>query len=75
MTDCRKKPGRRAVNDGVARLLRLKPASQYISVSPNTLRGLVQKGLLPVIKFGSNAPWLIDRNDLDLLIERTKVTM
>jgi hypothetical protein len=72
---CRKKSGQRAGSDAGARLLRLKHAAAYIAVSPNQLRTLVQKGLVPIIKFGDGGPWLIDRQDLDLLIERTKATL
>jgi excisionase family DNA binding protein len=56
------------------RLLRLRPASEYLSVSPATLRAIVQRGELPIIKLAENShsPWLLDRLDLDAWVERTK---
>jgi excisionase family DNA binding protein len=58
-------------------LLRLQPASEYLSVSPATLRVIVQRGEIPVIRLtgGGHAPWLIDRADLDGWIERSKVRL
>jgi hypothetical protein len=59
------------------RLLRLRPASEYLSVSPATLRGLCQRGEIPLIRLTENghAPWLNDRADLDGWIERTKIRL
>ncbi len=59
------------------RLLRLKPAAQYLSVSPGTLRAIVQHGELPIIKLAENghSPWLLDMRDLDDWIERTKTRL
>jgi len=59
------------------RLLRLKDSAKYLSVSPATLRRLVQQGLIPVIRVsdGNTVPWLIDSRDLDQFIERSKVTL
>jgi excisionase family DNA binding protein len=59
------------------RLLRLKPAAEYLSVSPGTLRGIVQRGELPIIKLADtgHSPWLIDRMELDAWIERSKFTV
>lgn len=56
------------------RLLRLRPASEYLSVSPAKLREIVQREGLPVIQLSENghAPWLLDVRDLDAWIERTK---
>ena len=56
------------------RLLRLKPAAAYLSVSTGYLRRLIQRGELEVIRMddGGHAPWLVDVRDLDLWIERTK---
>lgn len=61
-------------NSPARRLLRLRPASDYLSVSPATLRALCQRGEIPVIRLTVNghAPWLIDRADLDDWVERTK---
>lgn len=54
------------------RLLRLKEAAEYVSLSPWKLRKLVQDGHLPVVKYGENAPWLLDLRDLDGWVERHK---
>jgi excisionase family DNA binding protein len=66
----------RDLNSG-KRLLRLKPAAEYLSVSPGTLREIVQRGELPIIKLAEtgHSPWLIDRIELDAWIERSKVTL
>ena len=60
------------------RLLRLSEAADYLHVSSGTLRSIVQRGELPVIRAGGNAdghvPWLLDVRDLDLWVERSKVT-
>jgi excisionase family DNA binding protein len=66
----------RDLNSG-KRLLRLKPAAEYLSVSPGTLRGIVQRGELPIIKLAEtgHSPWLIDRIELDAWIERSKMTL
>ena len=57
------------------RLLRLKPAAQYLSISPGKLRALIQAQEIPIVKYGENAPWLIDVRDLDHWIERNKSTV
>jgi len=54
------------------RLLRLKPAAEYLSLSVWTLRRLVQQSEIPIIKYGDNTPWLIDVRDLDTWIQRHK---
>jgi excisionase family DNA binding protein len=54
------------------RLLRLREAAQYVSLSPWKLRRLVQDGQLPVVKYGENAPWLLDVRDLDNWVDRHK---
>ena len=61
-------------DNSARRLLRLRPASEYLSVAPATLRAIVQRGEIPVIRLteGGHAPWLIDRADLDGWIERMK---
>jgi len=56
------------------RLLRLKPAAEYVSLSVWTLRGMIQKGELPVIQ-QPNAPWLVDVRDLDSWIEQNKTRL
>jgi hypothetical protein len=56
------------------RLLRLKPAAEYLSVSTRAVRSLVQQGELPIVSLSENdhAPWLVDVRDLDSLVERKK---
>jgi len=56
------------------RLLRVREAALYLSISPWKLRRLVQDGLLPIIQHGDGAPWLVDVRDLDAHIERHKRT-
>jgi excisionase family DNA binding protein len=64
-------------DNSARRLLRLKPASEYLSVSPATLRALCQRGEIPVIRVTENghAPWLLDRLELDSWIERSKIRL
>ncbi len=64
-------------DNSARRLLRLRPASEYLSVSPATLRALCQRGEIPVIRLTENghAPWLLDRADLDGWIERVKTRL
>jgi excisionase family DNA binding protein len=57
------------------RLLRLKDAAAYLSLSPGKLRAVVQKGELPIVRYGENAPWLLDVRDLDLWVDRHKETL
>jgi excisionase family DNA binding protein len=66
----------RGENKMAKRLLRLKPAAEYLSVSPATLRAIVQRGELSVIKLAEtgHAPWLLDVQDLDKWIEMNKST-
>ena len=61
-------------DNSARRLLRLKPASEYLSISPAKLRAIVQQERLPVIQLSENghAPWLLDVRDLDAWIERSK---
>jgi Helix-turn-helix domain len=59
------------------RLLRVKPASDYLSISPGALRGLIQRGEIAVInrKDGLRVPWLVDIKDLDEWVESVKLTL
>ena len=59
------------------RLLRLKEAACYISVSPWKLRGLIQNGEIPIVRNseGAGGVWLLDIKDLDDWISRTKATL
>ena len=60
------------------RLLRLVEAAEYLHVSTGTLRSIVQRGELSVIRTGSSGdghvPWLLDVRDLDSWVEKRKVT-
>ena len=57
------------------RLLRLKPAAAYLSLSTWTLRTIIQRGELPVVRYGENAPWLLDIRDLDAWVDRHKESL
>jgi Helix-turn-helix domain len=54
-------------DNSARRLLRLRPASEYLSVSPATVRTLCQRGEIPIIRLteSGHAPWLIDVRDLE----------
>jgi excisionase family DNA binding protein len=54
------------------RLLRVKAAADYLSVSPWKLRQLIQCGRLPVVQDGDGSPFLLDVRDLDGYVERSK---
>jgi excisionase family DNA binding protein len=54
------------------RLLRVREAAQYLSVSAWKLRRLIQNGLLPIVQESEGAAWRIDLRDLDAFIERNK---
>jgi len=56
------------------RLLRLKAAAQYLSLSPWKLRRLIQDGLIPVVQDCDGSPFLLDIRDLDRYVERNKRT-
>jgi excisionase family DNA binding protein len=56
------------------RLLRIKEASTYLSLSPWKLRQLVADGKLPVVQDTEGSPFLLDVRDLDGFIERSKRT-
>jgi excisionase family DNA binding protein len=59
------------------RLLRVAEAAEYLHISPSTLRGIIQRGELPIVKLGENdhSPWLLDVRDLDEWVNRTKTTV
>jgi excisionase family DNA binding protein len=54
------------------RLLRLKTAAVYLSLSPWKLRALIQDGKLPVVQDTEGSPFLLDLRDLDAFVERNK---
>lgn len=54
------------------RLLRIKAAAEYLSLSPWKLRRLIQNGLLPVVQDSDGSPFLLDIRDLDGYVDRNK---
>lgn len=56
------------------RLLRVREAADYLSVSPWKLRRLIQVGLLPIVQASEGGAWRVDVRDLDSFIERHKTT-
>lgn len=56
------------------RLMRIKEASSYLSLSPWKLRQLIQAGKLPVVQDTDSSPFLLDVRDLDGYVERNKRT-
>jgi excisionase family DNA binding protein len=68
---------RKAGDSPTKRVLRLRQAAEYLSVSTRAVRTLIQQGELSVVRFSENAhaPWLVDRHDLDGLVERKKTTI
>ena len=65
-------PGQRRIVVPSRRLLRLKAAAEYLSLSPWKVRGLIQAGRLPVVQDGEGSPFLLDVRDLDGYVERNK---
>lgn len=56
------------------RLLRTKEAAAYLSMSPWSLRQLVDRGELPFVSCGDNtSAWRFDIRDLDRFIEQHKI--
>lgn len=62
--------GKNAVQN--RRLLRLKAAAEYLSLSPWKVRSLIQAGRLPVVQDSEGSPFLLDVRDLDVYVERNK---
>jgi excisionase family DNA binding protein len=56
------------------RLLRLRTAAEYLSLSPWKMRRLIQEGRLPVVQDADGSPFLLDVRDLDGYVERNKRT-
>lgn len=56
------------------RLLRIREAAVYLSISPWKLRRLVQDGLIPVVQDRDGGPWRVDLRDLDRYVEQHKRT-
>jgi len=68
---------RKTADNAARRTLRLKAAAAYLSVSPGTIRSLIQAGELAIVKLveHDHAPWLVDIRDLDSLVDRRKTTL
>jgi predicted DNA-binding transcriptional regulator AlpA len=60
-------------SDNHRRLLRLRPAAVYLSMSCAVLRRLIQQGAIPRIQLTEHGPWLVDVEDLDNWIRKNKV--
>jgi excisionase family DNA binding protein len=63
------------VQTNARRLVRLKQASEYLSLSPWALRRIIQAGEIPIVKVGEGAPWLLDLRDLDSWVDHHKHTV
>ena len=68
-------PAQRKIGALSRRLLRLKAAAEYLSLSPWKLRSLIQAGRLPVVQDSEGSPFLLDVRDLDGYVERNKRAM
>ena len=55
------------------RLLGLEKAAAYIDATPRTVQRLIKRGLLQPVKLAGLRRVLIDRADLDQLIQAAKV--
>lgn len=60
------------VDNPGTRLLKVKQAATYLSISPSTLRKLVQSQQLRIVKLEDRGPWLLDLKDLDQFIDTRK---
>jgi hypothetical protein len=69
--------GRQEVKASIAaRLMRLKAAAIYLSMSCKELRLMIERGELEVIKgHDKNSPWRVDIRDLDNWILKNKETL
>lgn len=52
------------------RYLRLEDVAAYLSVSIPQVYALVRSGELPGIKIGGRGVWRVDRNKLDIYLEK-----
>lgn len=57
------------------KLMKLKEASQYMSMSTWSIRRLIQNGEIPVVQTQPGAPFLVDPADMDKYVERNKRTV
>jgi excisionase family DNA binding protein len=56
------------------RLLRVRQAATYLSLSCWSLRNLIAAGKLPAVQINEGGPFLIDLADLDRFVESNKHT-
>ena len=54
------------------RLLSVEEAAHYLGRTPGAIRELIYKGRLPVVKIDRRVQ--VDIQDLDLLVEKSKIT-
>lgn len=66
------RPMPKTADNPAPRLVKVKDAARYLSISPWTLRKLVQTQQLRIVKLENRGPWLIDIEDLDHFIEGRK---
>ena len=64
------------------RVMRLADAARYLAISQRRVRGLIQRGALSLVRYedsedvdNSHSAWLVTQDDLDRLIERSKVNL
>jgi excisionase family DNA binding protein len=62
----------RAADNSGRRLLKVKQAAEYLSISRWSLRKLVQSQQLRIVKLEDRGPWLLDVRDLDHFVETHK---
>jgi excisionase family DNA binding protein len=55
------------------RLVKVKEAAAYLSISPWSLRKLVQGQEIPIVRLQDRGPWLLDVRDLDRFVEARKM--
>jgi excisionase family DNA binding protein len=55
------------------RLVKVKEAAAYLSISPWSLRKLVQSQEIPIVRLQDRGPWLLDLRDLDRFVEARKM--
>jgi hypothetical protein len=62
----------KAADNPGRRLLKVRQAAIYLSISPWSLRRLVQTQQLRIVRLEDRGPWLLDVRDLDQFIETRK---
>ena len=63
----------KAADNSGRRLLKVKQAADYLSISPWSLRNLVRDQQLPIVRLQDRGPWLLDVLDLDHFVEARKM--